>query len=98
MEELSHILGNYMKISELIADVIIKRVWPCKDDLSESQAKKAYGVRWIRHYKERNMTDHHYIGGRIIYSRHRLDCLRAAEREHARLVFKKIGKDPRLIK
>ena len=98
MEELSHILSNYKEISELIADAIIKRVWPCQDDLSESQAKKAYGDRWIRYYKERGLADWHRVGGRILYSRHHLDSLRAAEREHARLIFKKIGKDPGLIK
>lgn len=30
------------------------------------------------------------IGGRNIYSRHQLNCLREAERENSRLVFRKI--------
>ena len=32
------------------------------------------------------------IGGRNVYSRHQLDCLRQAERENAKLIFRKIEK------
>lgn len=74
--------------SNLVADAIIKKTSPVKDDLSERQAAKAYGTRWLRAMKEKGLADVHRIGGKWCYSRHQLDCLRAAERQHATLVFR----------
>lgn len=38
--------------SNLIADAIIRKTMPCQDDITENQAKKAYGDRWIRKMKK----------------------------------------------
>ena len=74
-------------ISNLVADAILKRTSPVKDDMSEREARRAYGTRWLKAMREKGLADAHRIGGRWIYSRHQLDCLRAAEREHARLIM-----------
>ncbi len=74
--------------SNLIADAIIKKTAPIRDDLSEREAKKAYGARWLMAMKEKGLADVYRVRGKWVYSRHQLDCLRAAERQHARLIFK----------
>ena len=74
--------------SNLIADAILKRTSPVKDDMSEREAKAAYGTRWLRRVKEEGLAESHRIGGKVIYSRHQLDCIRAAERQHARLIIR----------
>jgi len=73
--------------SELVADAIIKKTAPVKDDISERQAAAAYGARWLRKMKEQGLAEPHYIGNKLVYSRHQLDCLRAAERQHAQLIL-----------
>lgn len=78
------------ELSTLIADAVILRTAPVQDDMSERQAAQAYGVRWLREMRRQGLADAHRIGGRIVYSRHQLDCLRAAERRHAELVLRDI--------
>lgn len=74
--------------SNLIADAIIKKTSPVQDDMSEREAKKAYGTRWLMAMKEKGLANAHRIGGKVVYSRHQLDCLRAAERQLIELVFR----------
>ena len=59
-------------------------------DITERQAKEAYGDKWLRKMKGLGLAKYTKIGGRNIYSRHQLNCLREAERENTRLVFRKI--------
>lgn len=92
MLTVQEIMRELETCSTLIAEAIIRKVMPCQDDISENQARKAYGDKWLRHYKELGLADGHPVGGRVLYSRHHLDCLRAAEREHAKLIFKSIKK------
>lgn len=91
MDSLLNITETMMSMSELIADAIIKRTSPVQDDISERQAETTYGTRWLRKMKQEGLAKYSRIGGRVIYSRHQLDCLRAAEREQARIVSKKYG-------
>lgn len=72
--------------STLVADAIIKRTTPVKDDMSERQARQAYGARWLRKVRESGLADYNRIGGKVVYSRHQLDCIREAERQQARLM------------
>ena len=39
--------------SNLVADAILKRTSPVRDDLSEREAKQAYGTRWLLAMKEK---------------------------------------------
>lgn len=89
MESVRTLMEQAETFSNLVADAIIKRTNPVKDDISEREAKAAYGTRWLRQMKEKGLARSARIGGRVIYSRHQLDCLRAAEREQARLIFNK---------
>ena len=88
MESVRTLMEQAETFSNLVADAIIKRTNPVKDDISEREAKAAYGTRWLRQMKEKGLARSARICGRVIYSRHQLDCLRAAEREQARLIFK----------
>lgn len=80
--------------SNLIADAIIRKTMPCQDDITENQAKKAYGDRWIRKMKKYGLAKAQRVGGRLLYSRHQLNCLREAEREHACLWSKQKKNGP----
>lgn len=75
--------------SELVADAILKKTAPVKDDMSERQAMSAYGSKWLRRMREDGLAVPHRIGGKVLYSRHQLDCLRAAERKVAQLLIRK---------
>lgn len=90
METIRSLMEQAETFSNLVADAILKRTSPVKDDMSEREAKAAYGTRWLRQKREEGLADAHRIGGRMIYSRHQLDCLRAAERQHAKLLLKEI--------
>lgn len=86
---LSESLDNAIEFSELVADAIIARVFPVKDDISEREAKASYGARWLDRMKKSGLAESYRIGGKIIYSRHQLDCLRLVERTRAQLLMKK---------
>ena len=90
MESVKHIMNELGQCSNLIADAIIRKTSPCEDDISENQARQLYGDKWIRKMKRLGLAKYTKIGGRNIYSRHQLNCLREAERENTRLVFRKI--------
>ena len=92
MESVITMMKELERCSNLIADAIIRRTVPREDDISENQARQLYGDKWLRRMKKEGLAVCHRIGGRNIFSRHQLNCLREAEREHAKLVFKKIGK------
>ena len=77
----------YEEMSGLIADAIIRRLHPVRDDISENQALKEYGEKWLKRMKREGLAEYRKVGNRNVFSRHQLDCLREAERLHARLVF-----------
>lgn len=89
METIRDIMEQASMLSELVADAILKKTAPVKDDISERQAMSAYGSKWLKRMKEDGLAKSHRIGGRVLYSRHQLDCLRVAERKIARLLIKK---------
>ena len=88
METIRSLMEQAEEFSNLIADAILKRTSPVKDDLSEREAKAAYGTRWLNQMREEGLADAHRVGGKMVYSRHQLDCLRAAQRQHSRLLIK----------
>jgi hypothetical protein len=87
MQTVKTLMEQAEMLSDLVADAIIKKTAPIKDDMSERQAEKAYGARWLRRMREQGLAIPNYIGNRTVYSRHKLDCLRAAERQHAQMIF-----------
>ena len=92
MDTVKDMMLQLERISGLVADAIIRKTRPFEDDISENQAMKEYGERWLRRMKKDGLAKFNRIGNRNVYSRHQLNCLREAEREHARLVFKVAGK------
>jgi hypothetical protein len=89
MPRFSEILTNLETISDLIADAIVRKIMPVKDDITEHQAKRAYGSRWIQKMKTYGLAKESRVGCRIIYSRAHLNALRAAEREYDQIFLQR---------
>lgn len=88
MSSIEVLSRDYAQVSELIAGAIIKKMKPVDDELSENEAQKAYGTRWLNRMRDAGLAQFARIGNKKVYSRHQLDCLKAAEREQARLIMK----------
>lgn len=88
MSSIELLAQNYEQVSELIAGAIVRRVKPVDDELSEREAQKAYGTRWLNRMRDAGLAKFTRIGNKKIYSRLQLDCLKAAEREQAKLIIK----------
>lgn len=86
MDSLQLYAEDAQQMSELIADAILKRTQPVSDDLSENEARAAYGRRWLDDKVKKGLAEYSRIGNRKIFSRHQLDCLRFAERKRAEIV------------
>lgn len=80
--------NDFATFTELIADAVLRKTHPAADEMSENEAQKAYGTRWLNRMRDSGLAEFTRRGNRKIYSRHQLDCLRAAETEHARLIIK----------
>ena len=80
---------DLVEFSELVADAVIKKMKPTADDLSLYKARSLYGTAWLNDMRKRGLAEVHVKGKRQVFSRHQLDCLRAAERRHAELL--KVG-------
>lgn len=70
-----------MSCTDLIAAAIIRQTWPVKDELSEREAQKQFGARWLRARKADGSAEYHCSAGKNIYSRHQLMCLKEAEKQ-----------------
>lgn len=92
METIKEIMHELEEFSSLIASAIIRETTPYKDDISENQARIAYGAKWLRKMKADGLAKHARVGGRVLYSRHQLNCLREAERTQARLITHELHK------
>ncbi len=88
MNSIAIIAQQCVELSEVIADAILRRTSPVSDELSEAEAKKAYGTRWLNRMRDEGLAKFRWKGNKKIFSRHQLDCLLYAEKEHARLVLK----------
>lgn len=90
MDSLQLYAEDAQQMSELIADAILKRTQPVTDDLSENEARTAYGRRWLDDKVKRGLAEYSRIGNKKVFSRHQLDCLRFAERKRAEIVRRTI--------
>lgn len=83
-----------MSCTDIIAAAIIRQTYPVKDELSERQAQKMFGFRWLMARKDDGSAEYHCSAGKNIYSRHQLMCLKEAERTvSTQLKIKAYGKD-----
>ena len=83
-----------MSCTDIIAAAIIRQICPVKDELSERQAQKMFGSRWLMARKDDGSAEYHCSAGKNIYSRHQLMCLKEAERTvSTQLKIKAYGKD-----
>ena len=55
-------------------------------------------MRWIVKMRRYGLAEAYRVGGRILYSRHQLNCLREAERQHDEIFLSKRKKWPRVAK
>lgn len=59
MSSIEFLAQNYEQVSELIAGAIVRRVKPVDDELSESEAQKAYGTRWLNRMRDARAREIH---------------------------------------
>ncbi len=95
MSSIESLTRSYEELSTLIADAILRRTSPVSDELSENEAQRLYGARWLNRMRDSGLAEFRRSGNKKIYSRHRLDCLKAGEAEHARLILKDVRGDGR---
>lgn len=88
METTKELSRELETLTDLIADAIIRKTNPLQDDLSERQARDSYGARWLNRQVKLGCATSRRVGNRKVYSRHQLNCLRAAERQCASLIIK----------
>lgn len=81
------IFEDVLTLTDLIADAVVKKVYPVKDDLSTREAYKAYGRVWLDEMVREGKALGRRIGGKVVYSRHELDTLRAVERARGKAVL-----------
>lgn len=83
-----------MSCTDIIAAAIIRQTYPVKDELSERQAQRMFGSRWLMAREDDGSAEYHCSAGKNIYSRHQLMCLNEAERTvSTQLKIKAYGKD-----
>ena len=94
MRSVITISEELMSCTDIIAAAIIRQTCPVKDELSERQAQKMFGSRWLMARKGDGSAEYHCSAGKNIYSRHQLMCLKEAERTvKTQLKIKAYGKD-----
>ena len=91
MDNYMKIKKRLMQISETAADGIIRRCMPMEDEISESEARRLYGDKWVRKLKKDGRAHWHRKGTMTAYSRAELDRLRQEESEPPKLMFKSRG-------
>ena len=94
MRSVITISEELMSCTDIIAAAIIRQTCPVKDELSERQAQKMFGSRWLMARKDDGSAEYYCSAGKNIYSRHQLMCLKEAERTvTTQLKIKAYGKD-----
>lgn len=81
MRSITSIADDMMSITDLIAASIIRQTTPVKDEISEAEAQRQFGTRWMRARKKDGSAKYHCTAGKNIYSRQQLMCLKQAEKE-----------------
>lgn len=64
-------------LTTLVAKAIIKETMPVKDRITQREAERRYGKRWMEKAKAAGVHCN-YSGSRVIYSIHELDCYEAS--------------------
>ena len=79
---------NLIALTEAVADVIISRCMPLSEEISESQARKCYGDKWLRKQMKYGLVRPEKRGVMNVVRRSDLDRLRKQERTPALIIFK----------
>lgn len=87
MDATTILYNDLLTMTDLIADAVVKKVYPVQDDLSTREAYKAYGRVWIEEKVMEGKVRGRRVGGKVIYSRHELDTLRAVERSQGKAIL-----------
>jgi hypothetical protein len=88
MDNYLDVKKRLMLISDAAADALIRRCMPMEDGISENQARKLYGDKWVRKMKREGLVHLRREGIKTVYSRCELDRLRRQEREPAKILSK----------
>lgn len=62
-----------MKISSLVADEMVRRLYPVKDDISQREARELYGKAVVSAAENSGLVKVRMIGNRKLFSRRELN-------------------------
>lgn len=79
-------IADMQGFAELVADAIIRRTQPMRDDISTNEAHKIYGRQWLETMVRNGQVHPHPQGNRMIYSRYELDTARAVDRAYGNAI------------
>lgn len=79
----ARIVAQVLMQADVIATAVVKKVTPCKDDLSTRQAYALFGREWIIAMLAEGRLKSCRQGGKVIISRHECEVLRAVQWERA---------------
>ena len=89
MTALLQIIDDIPEFSRLIALEIKRNLEPEEDELSQNEAHKTYGRRWIEKWVERGQLHPQYHGAKKMYSRSEIERVKAKENITAKLIIRK---------
>ena len=78
MSELEKTYFSLIKMSSLVADEIVRRLDPLKDEITKMKAMQEYGVGFIQDALSSGLVNVHYISHRHVLSRRELNAYRSS--------------------
>lgn len=89
MDSIGRSAEELRRVLKPMVAMFVAEITPKKDSISISKAYSEYGRRWVNAQRERgNLNVRETPTGRLMVSRVELECLRAAEAEAPRAIFK----------
>lgn len=89
MDSIGRSAEELRKVLKPMVAMFVAEIAPKKDSITISRAYSEYGRRWVNMQRERgNLSVRETPTGRIMVSRVDLECLKAAESEAPRAIFK----------
>lgn len=74
IKDLNFTFKEVMKISSLVADEMVRRLYPVKDDISQREAWEFYGKAVVSAAEKSGLVKVRMIGNRKLFSRRELNA------------------------
>ena len=76
IERIQESKDSLLALSDMVADAVLQRMTPVKDDLSQREATAEYGARFIAEALKKKLISFRKFGNRKVYSRRELNAVR----------------------